>query len=67
MRVENSDQVVEQVEVARAFQPMPNDMVICPAAVHISTDPVTGTIQVAVFTDDGRGNGDHIITVYLSQ
>ncbi len=64
---EIDDAVVMPVVIARNFQPLPDDMVIARAAVYISIDPITGCRQIAVFTDDGHGNGDHIVTVHATE
>lgn len=29
----------------------------------LTTDPVTGLKEFSLFTDDGRGNGNHIVTI----
>lgn len=36
-------------------------------AVHVSTDPMHGKLgdEVSIYFDDGRGNGDHVCTVFL--
>ncbi len=68
MNVTNSDLTVEQVDIASGFDRLADertDHVIDRAAVHFSVDPITGQYQISVYTDDGNGNGDHIMTVHL--
>lgn len=36
-------------------------------ALHVNTDPVTGVAMVAVYHDDGRGNGLGIFSVPLAE
>ena len=35
-------------------------------ALHIAEDPSTGVVEFSLFTDDGRGNGNHLVTVKLA-
>lgn len=37
------------------------------AELHVSIDPVTGLRIAHLFTDDGAGNGDCILTIELEQ
>ena len=33
------------------------------AAVHVATDPHTSVVTISVFTDDGHGNGNCILSI----
>ena len=68
MRIHNSDLEATQITVSRGFEAVVCDgheMIINPAAVHITRDPITGEMAFHVYTDDGKGNGDHILSVHV--
>ncbi len=68
MQIENSDLTVSHAVIARAFQSLisdNNEMVVDRAAVHINRDPISGEYTFAVYTDDGNGNGDHILSLSI--
>lgn len=35
-------------------------------AFHVDHDPFDGTETLSIFTDDGRGNGDEVLTVDMA-
>jgi hypothetical protein len=41
--------------------------VVVPASIHFSTDPITGNREMVVFTDDGAGNGNMVLSINLGE